>query len=152
PDLSAGPGVLPVLTPDVLDVRRPLPAEGVAHVDVLGRVAADGVALGDEDGVGGAVGNAGREAGHAAELPGLVPAAAEDMPVHGVTGGPAIAPGLAVGGQARVARGLEGLDRGVRPPGVGRVRALPVRVAGATTDLGALVDVVLFDVGQQEVE
>src|SRR5262249_54258895 len=125
PDLAPGPGVLPVLVPDVRGVAD---RDAVAPAEV-GVGAADGVTLGEEDGVRGAVGDGRREAGHAADLPVLVPAAAEDVPVGRVAGQatrPAViagGPARAVGRQGRVAGGLVRLDLAapVDPPGVGLV-------------------------------
>src|SRR5207247_795402 len=104
-----------------------------------------GVPLGKEDRVGRAVRDRGGNLVDPADLPVLVPAAAEDVPVGGVADGPAAgaavaaaAPEHAARGQARVARGQEGLDDLVGVPGVGPVTAVAV-------DLRVLVHVVLLD-------
>src|SRR5262249_30634225 len=121
--------------------------------------AADGVALGEEDGVRDAVGDAGRDLGDAAVLPVLVPAAAVDVPVGRVAchaaGLPVVAggPAPAAGRHGRVAGGHVGLDRlaPVDPPGARLVPAGAEAGAGAAVDLRVLVGVVLLDERQQEV-
>src|SRR5262249_11106120 len=104
----------------VLGIRQQLPAVIPAAV----RIAANRVALGEEDRVRATVGN-GADAVDAPGLPVFAPAAAENVPVGGITderpGSVIVArcPTTSRARQGWIARGLEDFNHGsVKPPAV----------------------------------